>query len=141
MPQKDLGDFKELIVDLYRETSRTVFWCIIGGMTVGASAVVYWLVQFYSMALSVSMTGYQMWQYALLVIPAAIVGGIVGCFFGVVIEWTIGLFGGSQPRQKQDRRKKWKPHHMSATEPRVEPSTDIQSKPSNQLKRDERYFT
>jgi hypothetical protein len=141
VPQKDLGSFWELIADLYRETSRTVFWCIIGGMTVGALAATYWLVQFYKMTFSAGLSGYRLWWYGLIVIPAAIVGGVVGCIFGVVIEWMIGFFRGPQTKDDKRRRKKWKAHRASAAKPGQRPSTGFQPPPENSGKRDDKYFS
>src|SRR5258708_3612488 len=112
MPQKDLGSFWELIGDLHRECSRIVFWCIIGGGLTGAFAAGYWLVQFYSMAPRLPVDG-RGWEYVLIVIPAAIVGGIVGCFFGVAIEWLIGLIRGPQATDKKGKRKQWKAHRVA----------------------------
>ena len=98
--QKDLGSLWELIADLYRETSRSVFWCIIGGMTVGALAAVYLLLQFVTASdvVGAGWWSYRRWQYGLVVVPAAIVGGVVGCLCGVGIEWVIGRFRG--PNEK-----------------------------------------
>jgi hypothetical protein len=138
MPKKDLGSFWELIDDLYRETSRIVFWCIIAGGLTGAFAAGYWLVHFYAMAPQEAANP-RGWQYVLIVVPAAIVGGIVGCFFGVAIEWLIGLIRGPQAAEKKGKRKQWKAHRVPTPKPDEPHPTGFRHPPGKSGKRDDQY--
>jgi hypothetical protein len=135
VPQKDLNSFPQLIADLYHETSRVVFWCIIGGMAVGALAAAYWVVQFILMA--PVHAGFNA-RLCFVIIPATIVGGIFGCVFGVVFELMIGFIRGPQDQHKKGHRRHRQRQPRSVQPPSESRPTGIQTESSDQGNRDEK---
>jgi hypothetical protein len=134
MPAREPSSFMGLVVDLYRETSFSVFFCTVCGMVLGVVATVallmFWLYALFSLSppdtqLSqpygvnsgqpvrvVPVRGGPGPVAFLLVVPGVVVGGTLGCLFGVVLDCVVNLIRG--PQEKKRRRKPWDPEREAA---------------------------
>ena len=148
MPQKNMSHLGGLIGDLYRETSFSVFLGTIVGMIVGfigtLGVILFWLVAMGSMVARPTQpaqpygantrtpglvvpvgspgTGRAAPVLFLLVVPGMIGGGMIGCLFGVILDFGVKLVRGPQVQEKR-RGKKWVPERDA--KPRPEPPPEV----------------
>jgi len=150
-----------LLVDLYRETSFSVFFCTVGGMILGVVAtfalLVFWIYALFSLSPAdtlpsqtygantvrpgpvVPVRGGPGPVAFLLVVPGLVVGGILGCLLGVVLDFVVNLIRGPQAAKR--RGKKWDPEREAARRQKREQAAPEPEKDDigSHWKPDERY--
>jgi hypothetical protein len=106
MPKQGWEGITELLGDLWRELTPIVRTCVFTGMGLGLLATISWLVfgpsiEMIFIPLSIRALGVLVF---ILCIPA-VIGGVVGCGVGVLIELIFGKGEPTSGKYKSKRRR------------------------------------